>query len=91
MAKKRSTLPNLLLVLLLGLLLGTILGEIGAILVSEGNLHRFFDTHVTLGVTEPFQFDLRVLTLALGLRVKINILGVLGLIGAALAYYRLSN
>lgn len=90
-AKKTSGWPLLLLVLFLGLVLGTILGEIGARLVPTGSLHRFFETHVEVGWTEPLVCDLRALRLAFGLALKVNILGLLGLIGAGLAWFRLSH
>ena len=91
MAKKRSTFPLLLLVLFLGLVFGTILGEIGARLVTEGSLHRFFATHVTVGFPSPVELDLRALRLAFGLAVKVNILGVLGIVAAGLAWFRLGR
>lgn len=91
MAKKKSAWPMLAVVLFLGLVLGTILGEIGARVVATGSLHDFFATSVDLGVPGPVELDLRAVRLALGFAVKVNILGVLGIVGAALAYYRLTR
>jgi len=91
MAKRQSTWPILLLVLFLGLMLGTILGELGARLLPEGSLHDFFGAHVEVGVPGPMEVDLAAVRLILGFALRINILGVLGLVGAGLAYYRLTH
>lgn len=91
MAKRQSNWPILLLVLFLGLMLGTILGELGARLLPAGSLHDFFAANVEVGVPGPMEVDLAAMRLILGFALRINILGVLGLVGAGLAYYRLTH
>jgi hypothetical protein len=97
MPKNKSAWPILLLVLFLGLVLGSILGELGARLTPPGSLHEFFAAHLEVGapgevgMASPIEVDLRAFRFILGFTLRLNILGILGLVGAGLAYYRLSH
>jgi hypothetical protein len=80
----------LALVLVLGLLAGTILGEIVARILPEGAASAFFGASREIGIREPLQLDLGAVELVLGCALRVNLVGILGLIAAGLAYYRLS-
>ena len=90
MAKGTVQWVLLLVVLLLGLVAGTVLGEILARLLPEGPVRDFFGASREVGVRGPVELDLGALDLVFGAVLRVNLLGVLGLIAAGIAYYRLS-
>ena len=90
MAKGKAQWAMLVLVLLLGLLAGTIVGEIVARMLPEGAVRDFFGSSREVGLREPLRLDLGAVALVLGAVVRVNLVGILGMIAAGLAYYRLS-
>ena len=78
----------LVLVLVAGLLIGSLLGEIAGGFLT-GWPHDLFTRGPTIGLTSPATLDLRFLSLTFGLALKVNLVGVLGVVLAALTLRRL--
>ena len=77
-----------LLVVVAGLVVGSLLGELLGGLTS-GWLQEFFTKGPSIGLTSPATLDLRFLALTFGLVFKVNVVGLLGILIAALALRRL--
>lgn len=73
-----------LLILLGGALLGSALGDLVGYLLPSGVVHDFFTRAVTPGINPPVTINLLVMTLTVGLTLKINIISLLGV--ALMAY-----
>ncbi len=69
----------LMLMILIGLVIGGILGD------AFGNALPFLAIGRSIGF-EPFLVDLGVLKLTLGLKMSINVSGMIGLLVALVAY-----
>ncbi len=80
--QKRS-LGFIFIILIFGAVVGTIFGNVLALLLPEGVVKQFFLQSVSWGIS-PVTLDFIVGTVTFGLRVKFNIISVLGL---AVAYY----
>jgi hypothetical protein len=77
-----------ILVVIAGLVFGSLLGELLGGLTS-GSLQEFFTRGPSIGLTSPATLDLRFLALTFGVVFKVNVVGVLGIVIAALALRRL--
>lgn len=88
MAAQRG-LGLVLLILVAGLVIGSLLGELLGQLLPAGRLQELFTAGPTIGLTSPATLDLRLLSLTFGLAFKVNVVGVLGVIIAALTFRRL--
>lgn len=77
------------LVLVAGLVVGSLLGELLGHLVRPGWLQDLFTRGPTIGLTSPATLDLRLLSLTFGVVFKVNLVGVLGIVIAALTFRRL--
>jgi hypothetical protein len=84
MALKRRGAGLFLLILLGGALLGSALGDLVGYLLPSGVVHDFFTRAVTPGINPPVTINLLVMTLTVGLTLKINIISLLGV--ALMAY-----
>jgi len=80
--QKRS-LGFIFIILIFGAIVGTLFGNVLALLLPEGVVKQFFLQSVSWGIS-PVTLDFIVGTVTFGLRVKFNIISVLGL---AAAYY----
>ena len=80
--QKRS-LGFIFIILIFGAVVGTLFGNVLALLLPEGVVKQFFLQSVSWGIS-PVTLDFIVGTVTFGLRVKFNIISVLGL---AAAYY----
>lgn len=70
-----------LIIVVIGALLGTLVGELLGVYLPEGGLKNFFLKSITFGL-EPATLNLHILTLTFGLILKINVMTVIGIIGA---------
>ena len=87
MASRRG-IGVILLVVVAGLLVGSLLGELlGG--VTSGWMQDLVTKGPSIGLTSPATLDLRFLALTFGLVFKVNVVGVLGIVIAALALRRL--
>lgn len=79
----------LVLVIVAGLVVGSLIGELLGSLVPPGWGQDFFTRGPTIGLTSPATLDLRFLAVTFGFVFKVNVVGVLGIVIAALALRRL--
>ena len=89
MAKKLDSMVVLLVILILGALIGSVIGEVIGTLAPGGYLEKVFSRGVNPGISPPAVLDLKVITLTLGLTVKINLASLLGIVLALLIYRKL--
>lgn len=69
-----------LLMILLGGILGGYLGELLGLLIPTGFIHDIFIRGFALGFDSPLIFNLRIIVVTFGVKVFINLLGVIGMI-----------
>ena len=79
----------ILLVMVAGLVVGSLLGELFGLLIPAGWAQEFLTRGPTIGLTTPATLDLRFLSLTFGLIFKVNLVGVVGILIAALTLRRL--
>ncbi|HHJ53167.1 MAG TPA: DUF4321 domain-containing protein [Caldithrix abyssi] len=72
----------ILAVVLIGGLIGSAMGEVLAYLIPEGVVKQFFLKSITTHLG-PGTLDIAILSITLGFAMKINIMGVIGIIIAA--------
>ena len=89
MAKKMDSVVVLLVILILGALIGSVIGEVIGTLVPGGYIETIFAKGINPGITPPAVLDLKVLTLTLGMTMKINLASVIGISLALLIYRKL--
>ena len=78
-AKKMDSVIVLLVIVILGALIGSVIGEVIGTLAPGGYLEKVFSKGVNPGITPPAVLDLKVITLTLGLTMKINLASLLGI------------
>lgn len=78
-----------LLVIVAGLVVGSLLGELLGGLVPHSWGQDLLTRGPTIGLTNPATLDLRLLSLTFGLAFKVNVVGVVGIVIAALTLRRL--
>jgi len=81
--KKKSWI-FLIVVLFVGALIGSALGEVVAYLIPAGVVKQFFLKSVTASLG-PGTLNIIILSLTFGFSVKVNIMGVIGILIAAYA------
>jgi len=74
----------LFLWLVCGAIVGSLLGELLGLILPEGVVRQFFLATASIGFG-PATVDLAVISVTLGIRLTINVVGVLGILFAA--YY----
>ncbi len=79
----------ILLVVAAGPVGGSLLGELLGGLRPAGRAQDLITRGPTIGLTPPATLDLRFLTLTFGLALKVNLVGVVGIVIAALTLRRL--
>ncbi len=68
------------LFVLLGGILGGYFGELMALLIPAGFFHDVFIKGFTLGFDEPLVFNLRIIVLTFGIKIFLNLFGLIGAI-----------
>ena len=81
---KRKSLGFILIVLVLGALIGSALGEVLAYIIPNGVVKQFFLKSASASIG-PGTFNIIILTITLGLSIKVNIVGIIGILIAAYA------
>jgi hypothetical protein len=87
-AAQRS-LGLMVLIVVAGLVVGSLLGELVASLLPTGLIHDLLTRGPQIGLTPPATLDLRFMALTFGVMLKVNVVGVLGVVLAAFALRRL--
>ncbi len=77
-----------LLTIVAGLLVGSLLGELLGYLTT-GWLQDLLTRGPTIGLTPPVTLDLRLIAFTIGVAFKVNVVGVLGIVIAAVTLRRL--
>ena len=70
------------IVIFVGSLIGTALGEALGVILPNGVVRDFFLKAVEFGIN-PQEIDILVLSFTIGFKVKLNIIGVIGVLLAA--------
>ncbi len=76
------------IIVVVGALLGTMVGELVGGFLPAGGFKDFLLKAITFGL-DPAVLNLHILTLTFGLVIKINVMTVVGVIGAALLLRKL--
>ncbi len=77
------------LMVIVGLIVGSLLGELFGALLSRGWAQDLLTRGPTIGLTSPATLDLRFISLTLGFALKVNLVGLAGVILAAVVLRRL--
>ena len=77
-----------LIIIVVGALLGTMVGELLGGILPVGGFKEFLLKAITFGL-DPTTLNLHILTFTIGLIIKINVMTVIGVIGAALLLRKL--
>jgi hypothetical protein len=85
-ARRRVGLIGLCIVL--GLVIGSFLGEFLAASLPDGWARAILTRGPTIGLIPPATVDLRPVSVTLGFAVKVNLVGVLGIVLAAVVMRR---
>ena len=78
----------LLMIVLAGLVIGSLLGELVGSLLPSGVVRDVLTRGPQIGLTPPATLDLRFAAVTFGMMLKINVVGVLGVVIAAVALRR---
>ena len=78
-----------LLVIVAGLVVGSLLGELLGSLLPSGWAQDLISKGPTIGLSPPASLDLRFLALTFGLTLKVNLVGIVGIVIAALTLRKL--
>jgi hypothetical protein len=79
----------ILLVFVAGLVVGSLLGELLASILPVWLGQDLIAQGPTIGLNPPATLDLRFLALTFGFTIKVNLVGIIGIIIAALTFRRL--
>jgi hypothetical protein len=79
---------HLLVIVLMAAMLGTGIGDLVGKALPDSSLGRVLSAGVTVGTTVPWTLDLRVVTLTVGVLLRLSILGGIGAAVALLLFFR---
>lgn len=77
------------LVIVAGLIVGSFLGEVLGSQLPAGRARDLVSKGPTIGLTPPASLDLHFLAVTFGISLKVNLVGVLGIVIAALVLRKL--
>ena len=69
-----------LFVVIVGLTIGSLLGELLGAMLQEGWAQDVLTRGPTIGLTRPATLDLRFLSVTFGFALKVNVVGLVGLV-----------
>jgi Domain of unknown function (DUF4321) len=79
---------HLVVIVLLAAMLGTAIGDILGKAFPEGAAGRFLSAGVRIGTSAPWDLDLRVVQLTVGLGLRLTMLGGVGAAVALVLFFR---
>jgi hypothetical protein len=79
---------HLVVIVLLAAMFGTALGDLVGKAFPESAAGRLLSAGVRVGTSTPWDLDLRVVQLTVGLGLRISILGALGAVVALVVFFR---
>jgi len=80
--RKKLSIGWVIFAIILGALIGSVLGEIIALVLPDGIVKDFFLRSAAFGFS-PTEINFLIIKLTIGLAIKLNIIGVIGIIVAA--------
>jgi len=86
LARSKRSLGKLVLVIVLGAVIGTLFGEVVSFALPDGVVKEFFVKSIEPGIA-PTTLNVILFTLTIGVTIKINMVGFLG-IGIAIYILR---
>ncbi len=78
--KQKFSVGKALGILLIGAIIGGILGELFGILLPESVVREFLLKKYAFGFSDPFTFDLSIITLSFSLMLRMNVVSLLGIV-----------
>jgi hypothetical protein len=75
----KKNIPLTIFILLLGLIIGSFIGDLLGMVLPDGAAKTVMTTPLRIGF-HPISIDLHIFTLILGLMIKINLFGVIGVL-----------
>ena len=88
MARSALQFWHLVVIVILAAMLGTALGDIIGKAIPDSAAGRLLSAGVTVGTTSPRELDLRVITLTLGVVLRLTFLGAAASIAALVVFFR---
>lgn len=85
---KAGRVPLFIALVTLGGLIGSMVGEIIARLLPAVSGVLALDQPLKIGLIQPLQLNLEILSITLGFIIKFNALTILGIIASIIFYYR---
>ena len=79
---KKLPLKWIILTLCLGAIIGSALGQVIGLILPEGVVHDFFIRSVSAGIS-PTTIDLVMFSITMGFMIRLNIIGIIGIVIAA--------
>jgi hypothetical protein len=79
---------HLVVIVILAAMLGTALGDIIGKALPDSAAGRFLSAGVTVGTTSPWDLDLRVVTVTLGVVLRMTVLGGAASIAALVLFFK---
>jgi len=79
---------HLVVIVLLAAMLGTALGDILGKVFADGPIGHLLAAGVQVGTTAPWNLDIKVLQLTLGLSLRFTVLGTIGAGVALIVFFR---
>jgi len=79
---------HLLIVVLLAAMAGTALGDLLGKAFPETTFGRIMSAGITVGSSAPYELELRVATLTIGVVLRLTLLGALGSLAALIVFFR---
>jgi hypothetical protein len=83
-----KTIVKGLIIVIIGALIGTVVGELLAAYLPAGAVKNFFLKSITFGL-QPATLELQIITFTIGFIIKVNVLTVVGVIGAGILLHRM--
>lgn len=76
------------IIVVVGALIGTMVGELLGAYLPDGGVKNFFLKSLEFGL-QPATLNLHILVFTIGLMLKLNVMTIIGVIGAALILRKL--
>lgn len=79
---RKKSLAFIVVIIVIGALIGSALGEVIAYVIPDGVVKEFFLKSVSASLG-PGTLDIIIMTITLGFSIKVNIIGIFGILIAA--------
>lgn len=79
---------HLVVIVILAAMLGTALGDLAGKTFPDSAVGRFLSAGITVGTHTPWELELRVVTLTVGVLLRLSVLGIAASIAALVLFFR---